>query len=674
MDPHAPQPKRMRLGTKSCTECRRRKVRCKFDGGGDSCQQCVLHNFRCVSQDDCAVSVAASASASAPPSALSSTSDDLQARMGSLEASVRELCQAISQHGINRSSLPALSPGPKSSEREQEAQGQQDTTLDEAPLVQYLRSSLATQADASARRDNLSRQPGVGNPIILPTERRIRALIPVNSTLVNMFEFTHKLWGVWPLYTPPEKVNVHGTPNSVADAILFIDNSLRDPRPSVVAKCLTWLCLCLQQLPPGYTREEDYCLPMPKGDLMDRYLDEIDIAVLQRSSSRLGCDLDLVEVHILQVELFINMGRPCRAWKSVRQGVDTAMLLGLHRRHNNWQSVRLGVIWSTLWQLDRQVSMFLGLPYTVPNELLPPPDGGYEIGLPFEQMVMRRVAIACGRIVDRDQEQQRRKQRESLYTATVSIMESMEQIKDMIPEDWWTFKDEDQPTLNPTTAFSRRVIILHFHFANKLLHLPYVHLAARERKYEHSRFIALESAEAIVLTYLSIRSLMAETFSCDFLDFVGFSGGMVLATDLITRRGARASDEKRLWDLLNQLAEQLRSAAEELDCSVATQAAEVLFKLIDVSQCTYEGPDPYKITVPYFGTMEIKLPGLSCKDLSNWRPDSLPSDTGIVDFSADVFSFRFPNELQTAEELGQNWEDLIPKSSWDLEFRFGNPV
>ncbi|CAG9949511.1 unnamed protein product [Clonostachys rosea f. rosea IK726] len=248
--------KRMRLGTKSCSECRRRKVGCKFNDGSDSCQQCVLHDTRCISQDDCAASAVASASASVPPSASASNSDDLQARMASLEASVRDLCQAISQTGINHSSLPVAALGAQSSEHERGIGVNQDAALDEAPLIQYLRHSLATQVDTSIRSDNPSRQPCVENPIIGPTERRIRGLIPVNSTLVRIFGLSHKFWDIWPLHLARDvhSQNIHGLPTSVGDAVRFIDDSLRSSSPSILAKCLSGFAFASSSC-PQHTRQ-----------------------------------------------------------------------------------------------------------------------------------------------------------------------------------------------------------------------------------------------------------------------------------------------------------------------------------------------------------------------------------------------------------------------------------
>lgn len=43
--------KRMRLGTKSCAECRRRKVRCIFVPGQDRCDACLSHGSSCVPQE-----------------------------------------------------------------------------------------------------------------------------------------------------------------------------------------------------------------------------------------------------------------------------------------------------------------------------------------------------------------------------------------------------------------------------------------------------------------------------------------------------------------------------------------------------------------------------------------------------------------------------------------------
>lgn len=45
------QPKRAGLGKTSCTECRRRKVKCVYDDDQAECQQCNRHSLTCQPQN-----------------------------------------------------------------------------------------------------------------------------------------------------------------------------------------------------------------------------------------------------------------------------------------------------------------------------------------------------------------------------------------------------------------------------------------------------------------------------------------------------------------------------------------------------------------------------------------------------------------------------------------------
>src|ERR1700712_1214872 len=74
--------KRMRMGTRSCAECRRRKVRCIFPTAGAICKECLVHDSHCVPQK--------SSRASRPK-----TEQDVQQRLEKLENLVRHLRSSV---------------------------------------------------------------------------------------------------------------------------------------------------------------------------------------------------------------------------------------------------------------------------------------------------------------------------------------------------------------------------------------------------------------------------------------------------------------------------------------------------------------------------------------------------------------------------------------------------
>ncbi|KAM0417381.1 hypothetical protein ACHAPT_012615 [Fusarium lateritium] len=620
------QPKRMRLGTKSCTECRRRKVRCVFAEGQERCLQCNIHKTACKPQQ---------ASLENFPSTSNHSPDSFKWDESSRAESFRRLeCQ---KRGLpldtpldavfNRLIRESASFRSPLSDQDPDVSG----VLENAPLMKNLRETLPTQPSFQTKLRLRPKPPfGYAN----------RSPIPSSVVLAGIFRYTQQFWGTWPLAFIATDTGERCFPDSVQMALNFVEQSLRSSNVGVVAKCLVWLSLCFQELPKDFNEDT----PSERAsEFIACYLEEVEI-LLQANSSPV-CNLDFIEALAVQYELFIFMGRPCSAWKSTRTALNNAMILGLHGFP---QTRRKKEIWDALWVQDRHLSLFLGLPYAVPEHFIhfDPADQGDAL----ESRILRQVAIISGHITDRNSHQL-----ESSYSNTVRITEEMDQLRDMIPIEWWT------PGNTDTTGafhldFMRRAIILFYFTTNKLLHLPYVRMAARDKRYNYSQTTAFESAEGMVRAYLTMRALGTKPMSCDFVDFMAFSGAAILAADLISKSSPRsAEEEERLWSLIRELARSMRAMASVLDCAVATQSAEVLENLHAARHGNYFGPENFEVTIPYFGRMRIKRVEMP--------PPALPQN--VIEFETNVFNMQLPTDLQPSCELTENWE-----SGWNFDYAY----
>jgi Fungal Zn(2)-Cys(6) binuclear cluster domain len=92
-----PPRKKMRKGTKSCLECRRRKIRCTFEPGSTAvCKECYARGSTCIDQEHGDTQVVSS-----------TTSDQaysLRERVTQLEEMVKEVLNRIPEGGDRRSS------------------------------------------------------------------------------------------------------------------------------------------------------------------------------------------------------------------------------------------------------------------------------------------------------------------------------------------------------------------------------------------------------------------------------------------------------------------------------------------------------------------------------------------------------------------------------------------
>ncbi|KAJ4310987.1 hypothetical protein N0V84_010686 [Fusarium piperis] len=623
------QPKRMRLGTKSCTECRRRKVRCIFPDGSDRCRQCKAHKTACRPQQ-APLSDSISTSSHSP--------DCVQSNEVASEALRLQECQrlglpldtsinALFTHIISRSASSGCIP----SDQDLDASG----VLENAPLMKNLRETLPTRP---------SLQAGLRPRLQEPFPRHlIKTYMPTAPILVSIFQYTQHFWATWPLASTLTDTGERCFPDSVPLAVRFVQQAALSPNPGVLARALVWLSLCLQELPKDFNKDTPLDMPMKPSEFIAHYIQEVE--QLLRLSSSPVCNLEFIEALTLQYELFIFMGRPCSAWKSTRTALNNAMILGLHGFNLNRRKCE---IWNALWVQDRHLSLFLGLPYAVPEHFIRP--DRIEQGDSLEQKIIRKVAIISGHITDRNCHQL-----ESSYSSTARIMEEMDQLKDMIPTEWWEPSKTDMTGVYGID-FTRRAIILFYYTTNKLLHLPYVRMAARDKRYSYSQTAAFESAEGMVRAYLNMRALEPAPMSCDFVDFMAFSGAAILAADLISKSSPRtAEEEERLWKLIMELASSMRDMASVLDCAVATQSVEVLENLHAARHGTYFGPENFEVTIPYFGRMRISRVEMPAP--------ALPQN--VIEFETNVFNMQLPTDLQPSCELTENWG-----SGWDFDYTY----
>ncbi|KAH8647701.1 hypothetical protein BX600DRAFT_389419 [Xylariales sp. PMI_506] len=672
----------MRMGTKSCSECRRRKVRCTFSEGSAKCRQCTIHRVACRAQRSGEGTPPGGESAPVGDPATSETSSSLQARLNQMENLVRTLCQWIDKQPGSQGPHPALALGrglgslpagvnnvssPAFTDESSPATVVGESgSIDDAPLLRFLQDNLAAQPSQRAGPVS-SRVPGVAI-------NRLRHIIPDPECLLCILQSTQRFWSLWPLAAATSEEGRRLFPSTVSAARTFISESLRLPDPAVAAKGLVWLALCIQQLPRNF-EETSARLPQTPSELVVTYLSEARDLV---SSERVG-NLDCIEALILMYKCFVNMGRPQSAWRCTRQALDMATLMGLHRERSTGHR---RLLWTLIWQQDRHLSLFLGLPHAVPEVLIDDLEGSY-IQEPYSR-ILYQINVICGHVIERDQSKQ-----PPPYSVTMRLAEEMEALKQTIPPQLWALGEMDSATTLLGLSFWRRATIF-FYFQTELyVHMPYFQKAATDKKCLYSRSAALEAAEGMLQTYQRMRTYEGVPIICDFLDFSTFSAAVILAVDLISSRkpgvsgiGERSpAEEQRIWTAVLQLARAMRETAQALDCLVATQSAEVLEHLHAARHGLYTGPEHYDVTIPYFGQIHISRPKARMQEAASERAASLGQlgahshslQNSVVEFNSNAFNFRAPVEYPTAYELGEDWVfglDMDLSYDWNAVFDF----
>ncbi|KAF5019476.1 hypothetical protein F66182_8515 [Fusarium sp. NRRL 66182] len=500
-------------------------------------------------------------------------------------------------------------------------------------------------------------------------------------TLIKIFKYTEDFWMTWPLatvqfYQPiaqgsptcrPVKVFDAGFPMGEADkALEFIDAFLQPEDPGAMSKCLAWLCLNLQKLPNDF-EDAETGLPLSSEDMIKSYLTKIES--FYQSNPGPACNIEFVEASVLLHQLYLSLGRPSKAWKTSRAAVSDAMLLGLHLPGS---SVRERGVWETLWMQDRQLSMFLGFPYAVPEHLTTRTTED-EYPVP-EQEIFRRMAMTSGRIGHRDQVQ------ENTPVSILScISKGMKELKDMIPDEWGT-KSESGTALSFAQVFVHTNIKLYYHTINQAMHLPYARLAAHDGKYEYARSTVLESAEGAIRAYQDMRALEVKTHNPvrnEYLDFLAFQAAVILAVDLISPEFVWAKEEEqRLWTIIFELTQRMTKTNEVSDRRVVDQAATVLENLYAASHGVWGGRGQYQVTIPYFGRIKISSSSEATQHHTREHQMSEATKT-VVELESNMFTFRRPDKNLTAGELTGDWSagsDSAIQYEWKGVYEFADQL
>ncbi|CAJ0548243.1 Ff.00g049970.m01.CDS01 [Fusarium sp. VM40] len=627
-----PQNKRMRLGTRSCTECRRRKTGCVFDERHDECRQCIAHSLVCQSQN-----------ASSPPledkdliiQDLTQFVGQVESRMINMQAAIDTLSHKLDSQAKHNGVVKDDEP----------PQRETDTQLRTPPILEYYR----------CREKNLKTQnrPEPPDPEL---SLAVDDILPNRPTLVKILGYTAEFWLTWPLTTkkPSHAIRSRGILShvstddfvelleSVDSAVSFIDLSLRSVDFGVVSRCMVWLCLCYHQLPKNFS-DAHTNLPFCSEEKIKTYLRQVEIFYQERAVP--VCKLSFIEALALRSELFLAMGRPSKAWQSTRAAVDSAILLGihLHRRSDREQEV-----WETLWIQDRRISLFLGLPYSVPEHLT------YDFAIgrnsTKEGYVLRKLATISGHISDRDMLAGL-----AHYSATERLIEEMKELNDLIPSQWGT-KCDFESASSFADAFLHGTIKLSYFFTKQRVHLPFAQLSDKDNRKKDNRMAGFAAAEGAIATYQTMRSLQTTPSKNEFLDFQGFSAALILCSDLLSETSSSRSLKKHQerWKAVMDLTKTMRRMSEMLDCAVAKQATDVLEKLEAACNGSSADSEPYAVTIPYFGKMKIfSLAPKALRDVP--QSQGSENDKLYIELVTNAFTYPCSKQCLTEAEMLEDW-------------------
>ncbi|KAH8705247.1 hypothetical protein BGW36DRAFT_367181 [Talaromyces proteolyticus] len=358
------------------------------------------------------------------------------------------------------------------------------------------------------------------------------------------------------------------------------------------------------------------------------------------------------------------MGKPKRAWLATRKAINHALLLGLHRPNQSNNRIKQP-LWSQVWQMDRQLSSILGVPYSVPYS-----QSRHCIDESIPAQIMHRINNVVCHIGDRNQ-----------GIGQHSIPEIETQIQEcatLFPEEWFSLSTEG---LSFEFIYARQVCLMYLMQLKKNLYLPDVLTALQNPEASQThREHAVQACREMVSAYKVLRnSSKSALVICDLMDFIVFSAALVLALHLLAPPGSRnSSRDADDWAIITHLTLTFRQLSRAIECSVAKQAATLLEYLYAAHHHQYAGPEEYVAVIPWFGRVKISCVPRQQHIAYLQTPstdDNAESVGSCIEFGVNLLTptTGSGNELESwsiqhmEEELGIDWT-AFDDADWEYDW------
>ncbi|KAI1323436.1 hypothetical protein F5Y16DRAFT_383792 [Xylariaceae sp. FL0255] len=375
----SPTQKKFRKGTKSCKECRRRKIRCTWQTEDDfSCDGCLARGLSCRLQEP----ALDHNSSSTEPAAAASRDEILRLEQKLEQVTGRVL---LLEKAAQRTSS-SLGVGYESSPDKQASTTDPTTVPSDDPPdlpggnMTHIRSLLggAFVEVEGSHSSNVGFAPAFSRGYSDEHEslrRELLQLIPGTRDMDLAVRYAFDWWEALDPGIPPVSINSKQELRAVLERL---KNPASDP--ALVALWLVTAAVTVQQVPPDIDRsvfEDSTLLSVFPESIMTR----ID-AVLS-THKELAATVWGIECSLILVKLQLNCGRVRLAWLTLRSAIACAELAGLPAICqspdtlsrlaqlggaggvvNPSSPVLKASIWIQLCLLDRILGVLLNLPST----------------------------------------------------------------------------------------------------------------------------------------------------------------------------------------------------------------------------------------------------------------------------------------------------------------------
>ncbi|KAL6894875.1 hypothetical protein GGI43DRAFT_412409 [Trichoderma evansii] len=559
--------KKMRKGTRSCTECRRRKTRCIYSPGDRECILCKSRGARCIEQG----SEDLSSSGSKPDNLRKLPANEIRSK-SQTGTSINqpeklfedaETSDLILSEKIDSAPIVSLLVNAKLSKLAKPEAAETPALLSTVNESAYTRLSDRGQN----LRFSFDHPLGSKSARICST---LRSMLPSYDTIMSVLAEKGSWWNSF----RQKAYAISEAPSQTIEA--FAKRTYTSSNPADIGA-----------LAIAFARS------LNKHRYMFTLVDELVISDITYAATIEG-----LECLILLAKSYTDCGQPKRSWLVWKKGIGAIQLMGVCIG-SSYSPTELR-LWSAVYHGDRFSSMLLGLPYGLN-------DNHYQSAITASGMsqgfyFVLNCAVISGKIIDRNLTPGK-----PSYAKAIELDEELESTASSLPKDWWMIPNDLEQSQSFESDNLREQLLqqLYFYWVKLYLHLPFLVDSSVGSPHYFSRMACIESAKQILRRYRVLRYRNKSgycLFECQTTDFACFTAAVVLLVGTFHCSAAFLSpnveEDLELVAATDKilLEEELRS-----DCKVAAQCRKVLQML------SVKGPEPpdehREVVIPYFGAV-----------------------------------------------------------------------
>ncbi|KAM0465040.1 hypothetical protein ACHAPV_002033 [Trichoderma viride] len=627
--------RKVRKGTRSCWECRRRKMKCIFGSPADTiCVSCKRRGAKCVDQQ--------------LPEQISTPLDrslQMGDRVVRVEALVEQFLKRMSNGSESCCGCTTTRGDGKSSKVNSPVLGEPSNSSCEPESLNNDDTPQYEILDCDGSGKSRSIPPGKHKDLsralyeALPTSKDIAIISKARGDLSARF---------YQMLT----VSYHDLDKSDPQSLdSLFEPSGPNAHPVLIGLYMLRIATFLQHLHPNL-QQNLKGLSEPPRQIMSRLF---NTAVnLVNSNESLISNIEGIECAMMESLWHTNGGDLRKGLIAIRRAMTIAQLMGFHRSRSSAQcklldserQVQPKFIWFRIVFAERHICLMLGLPQSSIDHSMASKEV-LESDTPMGRLERKHCVIAS-RILQRNQSEPSPDD----FTLTQELDKELQKAAEELPKKWWLHSNLATVLDDPERLFwdMRRLFhqLFHYTLLNQL-HLPYM-LRSSLNGYEsqYSRLTCVTASREVLSRFITFRSADRIAFWCRTMDWFSLMAAMTLLIAHLDghRRGSESArsenwlTHQRPGDraMIEQVHESMEEVSQRNGDALGARSVDLLRRLllieaeaagghaengnrVSVQVATAEDPvdeersGAVRVYIPYFGTIKIARGGIISKEI-----------------------------------------------------------